>query len=177
MYKVGIGVLLLALVGCTTVRPGEVAVRRSFGKLAETHRGPGLVMHSPVGVRFVRVPVRTNNLEVSLSLPSQEGLNVGAVVSILYHVEAPKVPELLEGSGVGFEQALVMPVFRSAAADVTAGFLAKDMHSGRRVEIEERILELQDAKRDLAEAALGTEGGFVKSLSATELRSLFEGAL
>jgi superfamily II DNA or RNA helicase len=42
--------------------------------------------------------------------------------------------------------------------------------------VEERILDLQDAKRDLADAALGTDGGFVKSLNAQELRSLFEGA-
>ena len=40
--------------------------------------------------------------------------------------------------------------------------------------VEERILDLQDAKRDLAEAALGTDGGFVKNLSARELRALFE---
>ena len=43
--------------------------------------------------------------------------------------------------------------------------------------VEERILDLQDAKRDLAAAALGTDGGFVKSLSADELRSLFEDAV
>ena len=40
--------------------------------------------------------------------------------------------------------------------------------------VEERILALQDAKRGLADAALGTEGGFVRSLSAVELRELFE---
>ena len=40
--------------------------------------------------------------------------------------------------------------------------------------VEERILELQAAKRDLANAALGTEGGFVRALSGDELRSLFE---
>jgi len=42
--------------------------------------------------------------------------------------------------------------------------------------VEERILELQDAKRDLAEAAIGAEGGFVKALTADELRSLFDTA-
>ena len=42
--------------------------------------------------------------------------------------------------------------------------------------VEERILELQDAKRDLAEAAIGAEGGFVKALTADELRSLFDSA-
>ncbi len=42
--------------------------------------------------------------------------------------------------------------------------------------VEERILDLQAAKRDLADAALGTEGGFLGALSAEELRSLFEAA-
>jgi superfamily II DNA or RNA helicase len=42
--------------------------------------------------------------------------------------------------------------------------------------VEERILELQDAKKALADAALGTEGGFLRTLTAEELRSLFEAA-
>jgi len=40
--------------------------------------------------------------------------------------------------------------------------------------VEERIVDLQEAKRNLADAALGTEGGFLRALSADELRSLFE---
>jgi hypothetical protein len=40
--------------------------------------------------------------------------------------------------------------------------------------VEERILDLQAAKRDLADAALGEEGGFVKALTAEELRGLFD---
>jgi superfamily II DNA or RNA helicase len=40
--------------------------------------------------------------------------------------------------------------------------------------VEERIVDLQEAKRNLADAALGTEGGFLRALSVDELRSLFE---
>ena len=40
--------------------------------------------------------------------------------------------------------------------------------------VEERIMELQEAKRGLADSVVGTEGGFVRHLSASELRSLFE---
>ncbi|MCA9570822.1 MAG: SWF/SNF helicase family protein, partial [Myxococcales bacterium] len=43
--------------------------------------------------------------------------------------------------------------------------------------VEERILELQASKRDLAEAAIGTDGGFLKALTAAELRGLFEDAV
>jgi SNF2 family DNA or RNA helicase len=42
--------------------------------------------------------------------------------------------------------------------------------------VEERVLALQEAKRDLADAALGKDGGFVKRLSADDLRSLFDNA-
>jgi SNF2 family DNA or RNA helicase len=42
--------------------------------------------------------------------------------------------------------------------------------------VEERILELQEAKRSLAEAALGEEGGFLAALSGEELRALFDAA-
>jgi hypothetical protein len=40
--------------------------------------------------------------------------------------------------------------------------------------VEERILALQDAKRDLVDAALGAEGGFLGKLTADELRALFD---
>ena len=40
--------------------------------------------------------------------------------------------------------------------------------------VEERILELQEAKKDLADAALGAGDGLIRSLSADELRSLFD---
>jgi hypothetical protein len=39
--------------------------------------------------------------------------------------------------------------------------------------VEDRILALQDAKRGLADAALGGDGGFLHALSSDELRSLF----
>ncbi len=142
MKLLPLALLLSVLTACaTTVRPGEVAVRRSFGRLAEEHRGPGMVLHSPLGVSFVRVPVRTRNLEVPLDLPSREGLNVRAEVSILYHLVPDRVPALIETVGTQYEPALVLPVFRSAAADVSAGYLAKDMHSGERSVIERGIQE------------------------------------
>lgn len=135
-------VALLVATGCsTTIRPGEVGIRQSFGRLAESERGPGTVVHSPIGVKFVRVPVRTSNVEVELDLPSREGLNVRAVVSILYRVRPDAASLLIETVGLGYENELVMPVFRSAAADISSRYAAKDMHSGQRQGIEEEIRE------------------------------------
>ena len=131
--------LAFATTACTTVRPGEVAVRRTFGKLSENVRDPGLIVHSPIGVTFIRVPTRVSNLEVALNLPSREGLNVRAEVSILYRVVPEQVPTLINTVGERYEYEMVLPVFRSAAADVSARYAAKDMHSGERLAIEEAV--------------------------------------
>ncbi len=40
--------------------------------------------------------------------------------------------------------------------------------------VEERILDLQEAKKALADAALGGDGAFLRTLSATDLRALFD---
>ena len=44
--------------------------------------------------------------------------------------------------GLNYEQTIILPIFRSAASDVSAQFFAKDMHSGERASIERRIQTL-----------------------------------
>jgi regulator of protease activity HflC (stomatin/prohibitin superfamily) len=44
--------------------------------------------------------------------------------------------EILSQSGEGYVDDILLPVFRSAAADVSAQFMAKDMHTAQRAKIE-----------------------------------------
>ena len=85
------------------------------------------------------MPTRTVNREVKLNLPSKEGLNVAASISILYHLKEDKALDIISTVGKRYESVLILSTFRSAAADVCARFYAKDMHSGKRAEIEEEI--------------------------------------
>ena len=75
-------------------------------------------------------------MEVSLNLPSKEGLNVLSEISILYHIKPEKAITVIEEVGTDYEDVVILSVFRSAAADVCAQYYAKDMHSGNRSEIE-----------------------------------------
>ena len=92
----------------------------------------------------LKVPIRTMNQEVRLSLPSKEGLTIESEISILYSIDKNKVPFILEDIGLNYESVLIMNVFRSAAADISAQYMAKDMHSGMRSQIENQILERMD---------------------------------
>ncbi|MGB3616689.1 MAG: SPFH domain-containing protein, partial [Catalinimonas sp.] len=76
-----------ALSSCVTVTQGTVGVKRTVGKIQPQPLSPGLQWFNPLTQTVIRVPVQTQNLEVNLDLPSKEGLNVAAEISILYHVE------------------------------------------------------------------------------------------
>ena len=80
------------------------------------------------------------NVELSLNLPSKEGLSVEAQISILYRIDQKSVPKVIRNIGSGYEN-IISNVFRSAAADVCAQYFAKDMHSGMRAKIEKAILD------------------------------------
>lgn len=132
----------LALSGCTVIHQGEVGVKRRAGRIDPVPLQPGFVTYDPVLTRILKVPIRTVNLEVQLPLPSKDGLNVGAEVSILYRIVAKKAPDILGTIGEDYERVVVMSVFRSAAADVAARFPAKDMYTDARSDIENAMREL-----------------------------------
>ncbi len=79
-------------------------------------------------------------------------------VSILYNIDGRKAPDLLRNIGPDFERNIILPVFRSAVADVTSRFYAKDMHTGERSTIEKAIrdqmMSLLDGKAIEVEAVL-----------------------
>ncbi|MEX1133183.1 MAG: prohibitin family protein [Flavobacteriales bacterium] len=114
-------------------------MKQRFGKLDDRIITAGLVGVNPFTTRVVKVPIRTVNREVELALPSKEGLNVQCDISILYRVEPEKVPQIIATIGPDYEQAVIVSVFRSAAADICARYFAKDMHSAQRGNIEQEI--------------------------------------
>ena len=126
-------------ISCAIVRPGEVGVRQSLGRLRGKPVSPGVALINPFTTILVKIPTRTVNKEIKLNLPSKEGLNVGAEISILYHVKEEKAIDIVNEVGRYFERVLILSTFRSASADVCARFFAKDMHSGKRAVIEKEI--------------------------------------
>ncbi|MFZ1514547.1 MAG: prohibitin family protein, partial [Saprospiraceae bacterium] len=88
--------------------------------------------------KVIKTNVQINDIELSLSLPSKEGLSVTAQISILYRIGQNSVPKVIKSIGLGYET-IISNVFRSASADVCSKYFAKDMHSGMRAEIENAI--------------------------------------
>lgn len=153
----------MILPSCVTVRQGEVGVKRKFGKYNDKPYESGVRVFNPFTSTIVKVSTRTENLEVDLTIPSREGLNIGAGVSILYNVEASKTPDLLREIGREYERNIILPIFRSAVADVSSRFYAKDMHTGERATIE-------DAIRDQMMKLMGDNGIVIESVLMKSIR-------
>jgi regulator of protease activity HflC (stomatin/prohibitin superfamily) len=128
----------LLLSSCAIVRPGEVGVKQKLGKLSEKSHSQGPVWFNPFTTKVIKTNVQINDIELSLSLPSKEGLSVVAQISILYRIDQNSVPKVIRSIGLGYEN-IISNVFRSASADVCSKYFAKDMHSGMRAEIENAI--------------------------------------
>lgn len=138
-------VLALAAVlssGCATVPAQHIGVLETFGKVLDDTWGPGLHAWAPwTGVH--RINCRTSQVEERTSTPTSEGLVVGLDVSIIYHAEPTAAKEIYGRYGGldGLVANVLVPEFRSVVRDVTAGFEAVDLYSGKREEVSRKMLE------------------------------------
>lgn len=124
---------------CVVVRQDEVALKRRQGKLIGEPITQTAKIYNPLFATYIKVPTRIVNFKINLDIPSKEGLTIGSEMSILYRVKSNEIKDLLENVGMNYEQELIAPVFRSALADVSARFMAKDMHTGNRASIEKEV--------------------------------------
>lgn len=152
---------LLFLSACAVIRPGEVGVKQRLGKLSNKIHTEGAMAYNPFITRVVKVSVRTNNLELNLSLPTREGLSVNSQISILYKLNRDSVRNVINDLGLTYE-AIIVNVFRSASADVCSQYLAKDLHSGVRATIEKAIL--QRMMENLDKKGITIEAVLMKSI-------------
>lgn len=159
VFTIALGAL--AITSCTVIRPGEVGVKQKLGKLSNQSHTYGAVWYNPLITKVVKTSIQINDVELSLSLPSKEGLSVTSQISILYQIDEKKVNNVIKNLGSGYEQ-IISNVFRSASADVCSKYFAKDMHSGMRAEIESSIQEKMS--EILTEQGIIVKGVLMKSI-------------
>lgn len=157
--------IAFAFGSCTIIRPGEVGVKQKLGKLDTDVLDEGPHLYNPFVTTIITTPIRTQNIELALNLPSKEGLNVGAEISILFRIDKDMVPGLITTLGSNY-YSVIKSVFRSASADICAQFMAKDMHSGKRAEIESEIAEKMTS--NLQDRGIVIEAVLMKTIKLPE---------
>jgi len=151
----------ILLGSCAVIRPGEVGVKSRLGQLSEPKQS-GTITYNIFTSRVIKLPTRTTNIEVLINLPSKEGLTIKSEISILYKINPKMAKQIIDEVGLSYEQ-IITAVFRSASADVTSKFYAKDMHSGERDRIEKDIASKMNSI--LNERGFEVESVLMKSIT------------
>lgn len=164
-YLLTITFFAVLLSSCTTIQPGQVAMKQRMGKLVGGTKTEGMIFYFPFTTKVVKASSQRQNIMLELQLPSKEGLSVKASISILYHIDRNRFKDLIVNYGLVYEP-IITAIFRSAASDVCAQFFAKDMHSGRRADIEDAILTKMH--ENLNDAGIIIDAVLMKSITLPE---------
>lgn len=162
LYAVCVVAVVVAMAQWIRVIPaGHVGVIDVFGKVQATPLQAGLRFVKP-WANVINMSIKTQELKETMAVPSQEGLTVELEVSVLYHLEASKAPEVYRTVGVDYPEVILVPQFRSVARGVTASYDAKALYTSAREQLGGRLA-------DELRAQVGERGVTVE---ATPLRKI-----
>lgn len=131
--------LVILLVRAARVVPaGHVGIVDLFGKVREEALPAGLHLVNPLA-RMHRLSIQTREAKETMDTPSSEGLIVHLDVSILFHLDPAKAPEVYRTIGMNYDTVLLEPNIRSAVREITSSFEAKALYSAERERMSSEI--------------------------------------
>ncbi len=135
------------------VDAGEVGVPKLFGKVDYNVLESGLSFVNPL-VTVTDVNVRTQNYTMSgihnegkkdgddaIRVLTSDGLEVTLDLTVLYHVNKPDAPRIVQEIGPDYENVLVRPITRTKIRDNAVAYSAVDLYSVKREEFQSRIFK------------------------------------
>ncbi len=126
---------------CAVIRPGEMGIKQTLGKIKGKPVTQGLKWYNPFVSKVVKINIRTVEVFNSLPLPTKEGLSVNAEISLLYHVNPDSVKNVYIKFGENYEEVIVLSNFRATAREISSRYFAKELYATERDKVERAISE------------------------------------
>lgn len=159
------GALMFALgtiVSCTVIRPGQIGMKQTIGKLKPGIIEAGPKMYNPFVSKIIKMNVRTVELYEVLELPTKEGLNVKTEIILLYHVNPTKVREIYQNFGLNYQKVVVQSNFIATARQVSARYDTKELYAVDRKLVEHVMV-------DELTADIGDQGFIIDAVLLKEI--------
>ena len=135
------------------VDTGEVGVQRLFGKVDFNVLESGLSFVNPL-VTITDVNVKTQDYTMSavhnegkkegddaIRVLTSDGLEITLDLTVLYKVNKPDAPRIVQEIGEDYEGVLVRPITRTKIRDNAVAYSAVDLYSTKREEFQSRIFK------------------------------------
>ncbi len=131
--------LLLFMSSCAIVRPGQVGIKQTLGKIRREHMDPGAYVYNPFVTTVKKINTRTVEALNDLDVPTKEGLTVRSEIALLYHVKPEAAKEVYTRYGMNYQEVIVESNFRAIARHIFATYYAKELFAIDRKKIEIEI--------------------------------------
>jgi regulator of protease activity HflC (stomatin/prohibitin superfamily) len=128
-------------ISCAIVRPGEVGIKQTLGKIKSDHLAQGAYVFNPFVTTVKKIPTRTVEAYNELDVPTKEGLTVKSEISLLYHVKPEAARDVYTKYGMNYQEVIVETNFRSVARHICGLYYAKELFAVDRKKIEKEIFD------------------------------------
>lgn len=153
----------MALASCTVIRPGQVGLKQTFGKLRENPLNAGPRVFNPFISKVIKINTRTVELYQVLELPTKEGLSVKTEIILLYHVNPNMVKNIYENYGLNYQKVIVESNFIATARQVSARYDAKELYAVDRKKVEHVMVD--ELKSDIGDKGFVIDAVLLKEIS------------
>src|SRR5690242_11502078 len=134
------GILLLTLMtSCAIVRPGQVGIKQTLGRITQEHMQPGPHLYNPFVSSVKRINTRTVEALNDLDVPTKEGLTVRSEIALLYHVQSEAAKEVYTRYGMNYQEVVVESNFRAVCRHIFGTYNAKELFAIDRKKLENEI--------------------------------------
>lgn len=153
----------IALASCTVIRPGQIGLKQTFGKLRENPLNAGPRVFNPFVSKVIKINVRTVELYQVLELPTKEGLSVKTEIILLYHVNPSMVKSIYQNYGLNYQKVIVESNFIATARQVSARYDAKELYAVDRKKVEHVMVE--ELTSDIGDKGFVIDAVLLKEIS------------
>jgi len=126
-----IGILRLMFSFVALIPAGHAGVIDVFGSVSDRILTPGINLVNPLA-RVIVFSTQTQELKETMQVPSKEGLTIDLDVSLIFHVQKDKLPELYKTVGENYQSVIILPQLRAVVRGVTATYEAKALYTSER---------------------------------------------
>jgi regulator of protease activity HflC (stomatin/prohibitin superfamily) len=155
--------LLLFGSSCAIIRPGEVGIKQTLGKIQNDHLMQGAHGFNPFVSVIKKIPTRTVEAFNELDVPTKEGLTVKSEIALLYHINPPSAKDVYTRYGLNYQEVIVESNFRAVVRHVCGMYYATELFAVDRKKIEKEIFD--EISQDITDKGFIIDAVLLKSIT------------
>lgn len=131
-----------------TIKSGEVGLKVRFGKIVDSSLKEGFNLKIPYIERIVKVNIKVQKVETSVSGASKDLQDINAVIAVNYHVSSDAASTLYKKVGNEYQDIILNPAIQESIKSVLSQFTAEEAITSRAEVSQKALVVLQNKMKD-----------------------------